>query len=143
MIVFEMQCKNGHLFEGWFENSEDFEQRQSSGQILCPFCGVHEVKRVLSPIAIRKHRPNPPSEGPSEAFKLQLLLKKTWEYVEKNFEDVGDKFTAEALKIHYGLTEPRNIRGVATKEEEEVLKEEGVKFFKLPSPAPMPEVSMN
>jgi len=143
MIVFEMQCKNGHSFEGWFENSDDFEQKRSNGGIKCPFCGEHEVKRVLSPIAIKRHRPSPPSEGASESFKFQLLLKKTWEYVEKNFEDVGERFAVEALKIHYGLTEPRNIRGVATNEEEEVLKEEGVKFYKLPTPAPMPELSMN
>jgi len=40
------------------------------------------------------------------------------------------------LKIHYGATEPRNIRGVSTKEEEKTLKEEGIQFFKIPIPAP-------
>jgi hypothetical protein len=38
------------------------------------------------------------------------------------------------LKIHYGVTEARNIRGVSTQEEEKTLKEEGVRFFKVPMP---------
>jgi len=45
---------------------------------------------------------------------------------------VGTEFTKEALKMHYGVTDKRNIRGSATAGEEEVLKEEGIKFFKFP-----------
>ncbi|MEJ2169579.1 MAG: DUF1178 family protein [Desulfobacterales bacterium] len=57
------------------------------------------------------------------------------EFVEKNFDDVGCDFAKEALKIHYGAAEPRNIRGVSTKEEEKTLREEGIQFFKIPLPA--------
>ena len=57
------------------------------------------------------------------------------DFVEKNFDDVGCDFAKEALKIHYGVTEARNIRGVSTKEEEQVLKKEGIQFFKIPLPA--------
>jgi hypothetical protein len=54
------------------------------------------------------------------------------EFLEKSFEDVGTDFTKEALNIHYGLKEPKNIRGVSTKKEEKVLAEEGIKFIKMP-----------
>jgi hypothetical protein len=37
--------------------------------------------------------------------------------------------------MHYGVAEPRNIRGVSTHEEEKLLKEEGVQFVKIPLPA--------
>jgi hypothetical protein len=40
------------------------------------------------------------------------------------------------LKMHYGATESRNIRGVSTTQEEETLKEEGIQFFKFPSSVP-------
>ena len=56
------------------------------------------------------------------------------DYVEKNFDDVGCDFAKEALKIHYGAVEPRNIRGISTKEEEKTLKDEGIQFFKIPIP---------
>ena len=54
------------------------------------------------------------------------------DYIKKNFDDVGTDFAKEALKIHYGVGKKRNIRGSATVEEEEVLKEEGIKFSKIP-----------
>ena len=54
------------------------------------------------------------------------------DYVEKNFDDVGPKLATETLKMHYGIAEPRNIRGVATENEEKMLSEEGIKLLKVP-----------
>ena len=65
---------------------------------------------------------------------LSNINRKIVDFVEKNFDDVGSDFTKEALKMHYGVSEPRNIRGVSTKEEEKTLKEEGVQFIKIPMP---------
>jgi hypothetical protein len=45
---------------------------------------------------------------------------------------VGHDFTREALKMHYGVADRRNIRGSATPEEEKVLSEEKIEFFKIP-----------
>jgi hypothetical protein len=67
---------------------------------------------------------------------LKKIGKEIIDYVEKNFDDVGCDFAKEALKIHYGVEEPRNIRGVSTKAEEKMLKEEGIDFVKIPMPAP-------
>lgn len=53
-------------------------------------------------------------------------------FIEKKFDNVGSGFATEALKIHYGISEPRNIRGTSTLEEEKVLKEEGIEFIKIP-----------
>ena len=64
--------------------------------------------------------------GPHQALRLVT------EYLEKHFEDVGPDFYKEALKIHYGEAEKRNIKGTATTEEEVILKEEGVQFLKVP-----------
>ena len=52
----------------------------------------------------------------------------------KNFDDVGCNFAGEALKIHYGVSEPRNIMGVSTEKEEKTLEKEGIKVFKIPVP---------
>ena len=59
-------------------------------------------------------------------------------YLKDNFEDVGPRFANEALKIHYGAEKPRNIRGVSTQDEEKMLAQEGVEFFKVAAPA-LPE----
>ena len=67
---------------------------------------------------------------------LKALGRQLYDYVDQNFDNVGADFAKEALKIHYGVSEPRNIRGVSTKQEEKTLKEEGIQFFKFPMPAP-------
>jgi len=54
------------------------------------------------------------------------------EFLERNFDDVGDRFAREALRIHRGEEDRRNIRGITSKEEEETLREEGVQFLKVP-----------
>ena len=54
---------------------------------------------------------------------------------------MGPQFAKEALKIHYGASEARNIRGVSTSEEEKMLQEEGVDFFKVGTPQPAPAES--
>jgi len=60
------------------------------------------------------------------------LTEKVAEYVEKNYEDVGSGFTKQALKMHYGAQEYRNIRGTTTKEEDKVLAKEGIPVLRVP-----------
>ena len=62
------------------------------------------------------------------------MAKAIVDYMETNFDNVGSDFAKEALKMHYGVSEPRNIRGFSTAQEEETLREEGVSFMKFPVP---------
>jgi hypothetical protein len=86
-----------------------------------------------------KSRPQEKSGYPAakdEAMDEKAVL---WEQLEiltdklrKDFVDVGPGFSTEALKMHYGASPKRNIRGLSTKDEEEMLKREGIDFFKVP-----------
>ena len=76
---------------------------------------------------------------PISQAQMAEIGKKVVDYVENNFDNVGCDFSKEALKIHYGVTEPRNIRGVSTPEEEKVLKQEGIDYIKLPMPVSDPD----
>ena len=49
-------------------------------------------------------------------------------------EDVGDRFAEEARRIHYGEVEERGIRGRASSEDAEALREEGIAVVALPLP---------
>jgi hypothetical protein len=102
--------------------------------IACPVCNNTGVSRIPSTFAI-KSSPIPQKTSLQEE-NLKKVGKEIVDYVEKNFDDVGCDFAKEALKIHYGVEEPRNIRGVSTKEEEKMLKKEGIDFVKIPMPAP-------
>lgn len=131
MIAFDLQCQNGHKFEGWFEDRNAYDQQQKQGLIACPTCNDTHVAKIPSTFAIRaRQQQAPQTEGTSA--DIAQLGHRVADYVEKNFDNVGADFAEEALKMHYGISEPRNIRGVSTKQEEETLKQEGIQFFKLP-----------
>lgn len=133
MIVFDLQCDQEHSFEGWFEDLKDLQRQIKKGLVSCPVCGSAQVRRVPSSFGIAK------AGGSIDQEKAaQLLGQSLKRYFVENFEDVGPQFAKEALKIHYGASEARNIRGVSTAEEEKVLKEEGVEFFKVGPPEPAP-----
>ena len=51
-----------------------------------------------------------------------------------NTEDVGDRFAEEARRIHYGEVDERAIRGRATPDEAQALKDEGIEVVSLPVP---------
>ncbi len=132
MIAFDLQCINDHVFEGWFEDNQAYEEQGKKGLIACPFCNETTVTKIPSTFGIKSSGTHDHSSR--EQLSMAYLGKKIVEYVEKNFDDVGCEFTKEALKIHYGVSESRSIRGVSTEEEEKILKEEGVEFFKVPVP---------
>jgi len=134
MIAYDLQCVNGHTFEGWFEDGKAYKDQEKKGLISCPVCDETSVSRILSTFAIKKSLPTT-KETAGDVVDPARISQKIVAYVEKNFDDVGPEFTTEALKIHYGVNEPRNIRGVSTKEEEKVLKKEGIQFIKFPLPS--------
>jgi hypothetical protein len=130
MIVFDLICANGHAFEGWFDDNKAFEHQKRKGLLACPVCNDMAVEKKLSTFGIKTSR-SPALQAPT-AMEMAEFSRKISEFVDKNFDDVGTDFTKEALKIHYGVSEPRNIKGVSTEAEEKVLKDEGVDFIKIP-----------
>lgn len=134
MIAFDLQCENGHTFEGWFESSKAFDEQKKRSLVSCPVCNTMSVSKSLSSFGIIKSSPSSKKVQIDQQAVLKKIGKKFIDFIEKNFDDVGIDFTKEALKIHYGVTEPRNIKGVSTQEDEKLLKEEGVDFIKIPMP---------
>ncbi len=136
MIAYDLACGNGHTFEGWFEDSAAFKSQVKKGLVACPVCNDAQVQRLPSRFAIKTSQGLTPRAADSPPAVLAQSRRQVAEYVEKNFDNVGCEFAREALKIHYGAAEPRNIRGVSTQAEEQMLKQEGVEFIKIPVPAP-------
>lgn len=129
MIVFELECGQGHRFEGWFDGADAFESQLAEGMVACPYCEDTGIRKVMSPVAVRRSTPERAAGAP--AIDYHRLAREVVEYMKENFEDVGGRFASEALKMHYGVVEKKNIRGSATFEEERTLKEEGVEFHKI------------
>jgi hypothetical protein len=146
MVIFDLVCQNDHAFEGWFKDRQELEAQLEQGLISCPVCGDVRIVRLPSTFGIGRSKApaarsggapegRPMSQGELlEAKKAELMgqLETLSEKIRADFVDVGPQFTTEALKMHYGASPKRNIRGMSTEHEEEILKNEGIDFFKVP-----------
>jgi hypothetical protein len=100
-------------------------------------CDDAHVERVPSArVRISKgesavEAPKPPDTQDVAAGMPADLLSRLREIVKKT-EDVGERFPEEARKIHYKESPQRAIRGRASKEDAEALREEGIEFQTLP-----------
>ena len=132
MIIYDLKCEKGHTFEGWFKDRQAWILQNSQKLVSCPVCSSTNVEIVPSSIAIMGRNSritgNIQEKEVSPVQALQVLR----QYIDKNFEDVGNKFAEVALNMHCGDEEKRNIKGTTTPQEENNLKEEGVQFIKIP-----------
>jgi len=137
MIVFDLTCTHGHRFEGWFASADDFERQASAVLVRCPVCDDANVVRLPSAkVHVGRATIDTPSqaeETPAESVAgfPDELVRKLREIV-RNTENVGHRFPEEARKIHYEEVPGRPIRGQASKDEAEALREEGIDFTLLP-----------
>ncbi len=137
MKVLNLRCAGEHAFEGWFSSEDDFVAQSASGAIACPLCGSTTIERLPSAprLQISRHEA-PPAAGaaPTQAMTLQSQWLRAVRHVIETTEDVGERFADEARRIHYGEVEERGIRGRASREDADALRDEGIEVFSLPVP---------
>lgn len=136
MIKYQLRCAADHEFEGWFRDSADFDVQAGDGLVECPVCGSATVRKAVMAPAIARR-----ADVRSDAIRRDIMqaMTRARDYVEKNFDYVGEKFPEEARKIHYGETEERGIYGEATGKEVKDLVEEGVPVAPMPGAAKKPD----
>jgi hypothetical protein len=128
VIVYNLRCKNGHEFEGWFRDSASFDTQSCDGSLSCPTCNSPRVeKAIMAPSLAANRNADAPRRDATRQFMTGLR-----KYVQEHAEYVGPKFAEEARKIHYGETVDRHIYGETTAEEAKALVEEGVDVAPLP-----------
>ena len=132
MIIYDLKCEKGHKFEGWFKDRNAFENQKSKRLITCPVCGNSDVEMIPSTLSIMARDTKAINKENVEELSMPRAIKLFHEYLNKNFDDVGKNFADIALKMHHGEEEKRNIKGTTTESEEDILREEGVHFFKIP-----------
>jgi hypothetical protein len=134
VIIYDLKCDKNHKFEGWFNDRAAYEGQKARKLITCPICGSSGVEMVPSTISIMGRETKDAGQGKSKEISPLKAVQLFQEFINRNFDDVGDKFAEVALKIHKGEEERRNIKGTTTKEDEDTLKEAGVEFFKISVP---------
>lgn len=137
MKVLDLQCPDGHRFEGWFASADDFESQLTRKLVECPMCGATEVSRLPSAPRLNLSGATEASATPAakQAAQWQGRALRTLREVFEKTENVGDRFAEEARRMHYNEAPSRNIRGVASAEDAQALVEEGIDVMPLPVPA--------
>ncbi len=142
MIVFDLRCAGGHVFEAWFASSTAYAEQRDKALVECPLCGDRNIeKAVMAPQIAAKG--NSKSDLPSpQAMKAALehlaqaqakmLEKSTW---------VGGAFAEKARAMHEGEAPVTQIHGQASLAEAKALIEEGVPVAPLPLPVVPPKLA--
>jgi len=150
VIVFDLKCGLGHVFEAWFGSSQAYENQRASNLIACPMCGDTAIgKAVMAPnVAAKSNRgqsvqvasPQRDEGPPPEAVKAALAaMAAAQAKVLERSEYVGMAFADRARAMHLGDEPIATIHGQATAEQAKALVEEGVPVAPLPFPVVPPE----
>lgn len=145
MIVFDLKCTTGHVFEAWFGSSAAYEEQRMQGLLACPICGASDVTKALmapnvAPKGNRRSEPSAASSPSPEAVKAALkALAAAQAEALKTSQWVGSAFVDKARAMHLGDEPQAPIHGQATRADAEALAEEGVPVAPLLIPVVPPE----
>jgi hypothetical protein len=141
VIVFDLKCGSGHVFEAWFGSSAGYEEQRTGGLVECPLCGSHDIAKAVM-------APNIPAKGNSQAGTqasanapppevLKAAIAELAQVQAKMLEGsqwVGGTFTDRARAMHNGDETPALIHGQATPKQAKELHDDGVAIAPLPFP---------
>jgi len=155
MILFDLKCDSGHIFEGWFRSSADYESQRTAGQVVCPICGDHGVvKAVMAPAVAAKgnkraetgslssSQPGAPVIKEQTTQKIMSLLEEVAKSQAASLKDslwVGAAFAEQARAMHYGEADHAIIHGTANAKDARAMMEEGLSVMPLLVPIAPPD----
>ena len=138
MIVFDLKCSTGHVFEAWFGSSADYDDQQARGLVSCPLCGdAQVVKAVMAPNVGAKGNAGPAM--PPDVIKAAMReLAKAQAQALGNSTWVGGDFANQARAMHLGEREQATIHGQASLADAKALVDDGIAITPLPLPIAPP-----
>lgn len=146
MVIYDLTCRLGHVFEAWFKDAQSFEKQKRAGLVQCAVCGTSDVKALPSGChfgakagkeATRvETREDPPGTVAGYCGQTQVdpvvLLKTVQKFVRDHCKNVGKEFTKKAIQMKRGEVAAEPIYGTATEKDRDWLDEEGVSYLPLP-----------
>jgi len=130
MKVLNLACAHEHRFEGWFASDEDYSAQKDRKLVECPLCGDTSISRLPSAPRLNVSRQSEVVAMSQQQSRWMRAVR----HLMANTEDVGERFPEEARRIHYGEVEQRGIRGRASAEDTDALREEGIEVMALAVP---------
>ena len=134
MIKYNLKCHNNHEFESWFSDSNEFEKLDKKKLLECIYCSSKKIsKSIMSPmVSVVKEKNNNIKNLKRLLSQEKDKLLNLRNYIEKNFEYVGENFSRKVREIYYDKNNNKTIYGTTTKKEREELAEEGIDLLSIP-----------
>jgi hypothetical protein len=132
MILFDLRCAKGHVFEAWFRDNASYDSQAKAGAVACPACGNRKVEKAPMAPRIGKGSDVTRQQMAAELAETKRQLQELRAKVESNCDYVGGRFAEEARRIHHGEVAHRDIYGEATDDEAKELSDEGIEFARIP-----------
>ena len=134
MIKYNLKCSNNHEFESWFSNSEEFDKLDKKKLLECIYCSSKKIKKsIMAPmVSGSKIKEDSVSFTNKKLLSQKNDLLKIRNYIENNFEFVGDKLSKKVREVYYDKQTKKSFYGTATSEEREELAEEGIDLLTVP-----------
>ena len=145
MIHYQLRCKDGHAFDGWFKDSATFDKQATRKLVECPECGDTSVERALMAPAVLESvgvsagaSAGPGARAAAGGGRRQAAREDAGDaaaHARRDREEcdyVGPDFAEEARRIHRGEVDQRPIYGEASDEQTESLEEEGISVARIP-----------
>lgn len=130
MIVFDLRCGAGHVFEAWFGSSMGFEDQRERGLVRCPICNNADIeKSVMAPNVGAKGNKRDSGASRAVAADTRAMLARLAELQAATIDQsewVGRAFADRARAMHSGEEAATPIHGEATAAEAKELIAESV-----------------
>ena len=138
--ILDFSCANGHVFEGWFVNDDEWQREKAAGNFACPICGSTDITRRLTAPHFSRVKGTTRTEVDKDVnvregqkrAELQAKAIKVLRSVAESAEDVGERFPDEVRGMREGKTQMRLVKGKCAPEEAKSLREEGIPVMPLP-----------
>ena len=134
MIKYILRCKKNHEFESWFSDSTEFEKLKKKKLLECIYCNSKEIsKSIMAPrVAVINEQTKELEKFSKVLKKEKKTLVRIRNYIEKNFEFVGENFSTKVREIYYDKKNNKKIYGTTTAKERQELAEEGIDLLSIP-----------
>jgi hypothetical protein len=140
MIVFDLKCGGGHVFEAWFGSSSAYEDQRTAGQVRCPLCDSADItKALMAPAIAAKGNRTPDSPTPDAVKAVMKLIATRQAEALKSSQWVGPAFAERARAMHLGEEKQATIHGLASLADAKALVDDGIAITPLPLPIAPPE----
>ena len=133
MFTINLQCDNGHQFEGLYDCISDYKIRVKKHSISCPMCDCKQISKRSSttksfsiPLALAEKKLNSLHKNTKEEqmpVSSQKAISRIIQKIKSNHEDIGLKFAQANTAMP--KEEQKNI-------EERALDWEGIPYYKIP-----------